>query len=201
MTLHEAIDTLVRDPQAFMRSEVLCIAGKTTASAGPALFELRKTSGAIWSAVYVTHDVAAGVKPDRFVAWYVPMQQIGNFSVNWLPTPEQSPIDLMLTSQLSGCMFGMGESGGRTCVAHVQPDQNAYKNTSVSPGMKHAYRQNDLGSAFMHKDLIPIAAADFDYDRGEKAAVVGKRTPDGEWKMYIQRFDMLAEQVTGLKTV
>ena len=39
---------------------------------------------------------------------------------------------IMLTSQITACLFAVGRNGNNTTVAHFQPDQTAHKNPTLS---------------------------------------------------------------------
>ena len=56
---------------------------------------------------------------DEFVAYYVPMEQLGAGGVFTQPNPAVTP--LMLTSQLTGCTFAFDNTGGTLMAGHIQP--------------------------------------------------------------------------------
>ncbi len=119
-------------------------------------------------------DVAGG----KFNAHYVAMKQIGDdVRTTHYTLPGTGP-DLMLTSQLSGCTFGIGSAAkGSQLVSHIQPNANATASDLheavadglTSGGGKFFERQN--GASYENTS--------------NRATVVGVRN-SGTWKFYAQ---------------
>lgn len=83
--------------------------------------------------------------------------------------------DIMMTSQLSGCTFGVGSTAlGATLVTHIQPDQSLAQHQR-RPGL-----DNTINNSFQ---------GNFDTfgrpDYAHYGAVMGKLSGGG-WKFYLQ---------------
>ena len=59
--------------------------------------------------------------PDEFVAYYIPMKQLGDAAANVFGQPDPTITPLLLTSQLTGCTFGFSSAGGNFTAGHIQP--------------------------------------------------------------------------------
>lgn len=116
--------------------------------------------------------------PNQFNAYYIPMVQTSDVTDNrsHYTLPASGPIELVITSKLSGCTFGVGSnSGDCTMVTHVQPNsaidkgkRGANLNAAVSLGFDNITAKAAKGSAYQ----------DF-------AAVMGKRN-GSSWSFYLQ---------------
>lgn len=72
----------------------------------------------------------AALAANEFNAWYIAMADVSaGVGTTHFTLPGNGGPDIMLTSQLSGCTFGVGSDtgGGSRLVSHIQPDngQNA----------------------------------------------------------------------------
>lgn len=131
--------------------------------------------------------------PDVFEAWYIPMQQLGNFSANRLPTPEESPLRIMLTSQLTACLFAVGSDGNTTTVAHIQPDKEAHKHLGPlaadvrQSDMRMTARVRGMKTFVAHGEHLDPATKGYDRAGKEEAvAIVGIRDDQGRWAIFSQ---------------
>jgi hypothetical protein len=191
-----SIAELQNNTEHFLRTNHVVIAGGGSASLpGPAYFRMEPRTGPgggfMITKLRDRHDA-----PDIFEAWYIPMEQIGSFQANRLPTSQESSLRLMLTSQLTACLFAVGKDGNNTTVAHIQPDQNAHK--TLSPQQAAAVRQSDMRmtarvrgmKTFMsHADPFDNFTKGYDYSRtgkGEAVAIVGVRDDAGKWGIFAQ---------------
>lgn len=150
--------------------------------------------------VYVRITMLDGAAKDdlaknEFNAYYIPMVQTSDVkkkrSLYTLPTGDDA-LDLMVTSQLSGCMFGVGsDAKGAKLVSHVQPDS----------AIDADERQKDLVSKAT--DQFKTVTGGFrrgpDYDH--YAAVIGRRTQT-RWTFYLQAVNYLNPKymIGGVKT-
>jgi hypothetical protein len=205
MNIAEAIDALANDTDKFLRTEQFKIKGSGTilvATSAPAIFKMEANSMGGFKANFVTqNDVQPG--PDEFKAWYVPMQQLKGFTANWLPTETESTLRLMLTSQLSGCLFGTGTKGSRTCVAHIQPDQKSYSKSGLFGKKLEGTalvekRQKVMRKKAEKQDLTPFAVLGDTYTELEYATVVGTMADDGKWTFYQQKLNSMGNTIAGL---
>ena len=216
MSADQAIVDLLGNTEHFLRTNCLMISGGSSAAeAGAATFWMTVRSSGGFGASKLNLEAAKG-KTNLFPAWYVPMQQLGavgapTFAVNWLPTGAESDIRLMVTSQLTACLFGMARTGGKLGVAHIQPDATAY--TQVPETQRHALRQSDLRMAARVKGLTTLAAqggtksafsvvGDDAYDRTnhECVTIVGVRGDNDQWAIYKQKWSTKTNTVLDVTT-
>lgn len=208
-----ALAQLQQDPKTFLKTTVLVIAGSTGSPAGVATFKFEKNGKGGYKATYL-HPTQVNQNKHEFEAFYVPMidsaeLESGFFTAVRLPAEATSP-SLMLTCQITACMFAVARSGKQTWVAHIQPDQTKhgddakYKDTDQR---KHAIRvsklrQKDLRTLAKNQDLKPFVAKGKTYSDMERVAVVGYRDNIGNWKIIAQRmsenFQLSTEFVTGI---
>lgn len=197
MSIAKAISDLKADPESFLRNSRLKIfGGGQTSFDGPANFKMEVNPEGGFKAMYVTQD-AAPLGADQFQAWYIPMQQLQGFTANWLPKPVDTPLRLLLTSQITGCLFGVGSSAQGTCVAHIQPDQKSHMDkTGLN---RREARQQDLWTSAATSGLAPIVYGGMTYSIDtEYVAVVGKMDDSGQWSFFSQRYDGIAKKITGI---
>ena len=211
MQLAQAITLLQTDPATFLNSEYLIIAGgglQHRAADTICKMEQRDGPGGGWKVTVGQQDNPRALLPQEFRAWYVPMQQLPGMTANHLPNAAQSPIALMVTSQITDCMFAMGRSAEGTVVAHIQPDAGAHLNVPDSPtgnglySMRGEIRQSDMRMQVRSQKMATLVARNRTY--GEKAyetvAVVGRRDADNHWTIYAQNSDRRTRQITGCST-
>lgn len=119
-------------------------------------------------------DIAAG----KFNAHYVAMKQIGDAPQTTHYTLPGTGPDLMLTSQLSGCTFGVGSAAdGSQLVSHIQPNADA-----TPADLHHAV----VGAMTGGTDKLLERQSDASYgDTSNRATVVGVRN-GGTWNFYTQ---------------
>jgi len=219
MSFEKFIEELKTNTEHFLRNNYVSISGgdpKVISDAGKAYFKMERigeTPGLRISKLKSKED-----GPDVFEAWYIPMQQLQKtangctFTARKLPTTPQESPGIMLTSQLTGCMFAVGSDGSSTTVAHIQPNQGADTNLIHAfgpPGKGEAdnrrgaqatsdLRQSDMRMAVRAqgmKTAVAVAgyyadkAASVAYDRpgkGEAVAIVGIRDDKGHWGIFAQ---------------
>ncbi len=199
LTLDQAGQAFTADPGTFLRKNIVTIAsGGSKAKAGVNVFlmsdnthhdkgfttglsgKLGKTKDRqAWRVTWVRLG-SDPVNPGEFAAHYVPMVQTSQPSHVIMPGASVSPVDLMVTSQLTGCAFGVGsKSDGTVLVTHIQPNQ----------GIKDAGdRADDLNEA-MNTSLAKLNVK-FVHGRDDdgysgSSTVVGKRV-NNEWVFYLQ---------------
>jgi hypothetical protein len=196
----QVIAGLLTNAEQFLRENCLLISGGAGGNdAGPAAFWMQDRSSGGYLAQKMSAANAEG-KTNILEAWYVPMQQLGSpgnptFTANWLPTAEESGIRLMLTSQITACLFAMGASGGKTCVAHIQPDQAAHQH--LPEATRQDFRQSDLRMSARVKGLKTFAAQGVDYDRKKNdcITIVGVRDKDDRWTIFKQKWSTATNTV------
>ncbi len=117
---------------------------------------------------------------NQFDAFYIPMVDTSGVALNashyTLPTvlgPNEP--DIMITSQLSGCTFGVAsDANGATLVTHIRPDQ------TLGQGQRQTNLDTTVTNSFQ---------GNFDsFGRPNYAhygAVMGKLS-GGRWKFYLQ---------------
>ena len=119
---------------------------------------------------------------DEFNAYYIPMVQtadaLGGASHYSLPTAGGP--DVMITSKLSGCTFGVGSSAtGATLVSHIQPD------LSLAAGPARA---TDLDTAVTGGFNAMTGQFRKGTEYTDYASVIGRRS-GGVWKFFLQAQD------------
>jgi hypothetical protein len=203
MNSQQAIAALFSNAEKFLHTNPFNIGGSGTtanAVAGEANFKMEIKASGGFSANFVDQGPAYA-NLDYFRAWYIPMQQLHNFTVDWLPTANDSPLNLMLTSQITGCLFGVGSKKGRTCVAHIQPDANTHTSDDLDWKEKLAARQKDLRHAAKKAKLTRRVALDKTFTQLHYVAVVGSRDDKDKWRIYAQNVDSLPKTIDGVLKV
>ena len=131
-------------------------------------------------------EIAAAEDGASFFAEYVAMRQVSDGRHNThRMLPAHGGPDIMVTSQLSGCTFGIGSNaGGNRLVSHIQPPQSE-KNLDIRRGqLSDATRRGFApGSEFSKFER----GGDYQND----AAILGIRR-NGEWQIYAQHIDVRA---------
>lgn len=123
---------------------------------------------------------------DQFNAYYVPMVQTSDVGLgtSHYSLPTVGGPDVMITSQLSGCSFGVGSSAaGAVLVSHVQPD------AAVAAPNRAADLANNLRAGFAN--VRGTASKSGLYD--EFAAIIGVRS-NAVWRFYLQAYDASGPQ-------
>lgn len=199
MNIPQAINALKTDTENFLRTNQLKIFGSGVGPSfdGPANFKMEVNPSGGFSAKFVTQDFAPLLQ-DQFQAWYIPMQQLSGLTANWLPGPVDTPIRLLLTSQISGCFFGVGTSGTRTCVAHIQPDKNTHQSSSYTDSQNVSFRQSDMRMAAHISGLKTFAALSQTYGELDYVAVVGIMDEAGKWEFFSQNIESLTKNIKGI---
>ena len=122
---------------------------------------------------------ANAVAADEFEAHYIPMLQTNNAQQYALPSSALSACGLMITSQLTGCSFGLGSNAnGTRLVTHIQPNKN------VLAANRDADLQQAVDAVFANVTLDHTHARQpGGYDGS--STVVGHRVND-VWTFYTQ---------------
>ena len=134
----------------------------------------------------------------EFRAYYVGMKQLGEaVQTTHFLLPTAGGPDLMLTSQLTGCTFGVGsQAGGSGCLAsHLQPAGSGDGNRApgaLTPLGKRAMRMAVSGPMGAGATILETTGA-------TKISVVGKRT-HGVWAFTKQIRDDATSRVTTMST-
>lgn len=208
MTPQEVI-ALFQQPEKLLRRCLLIIAGGATRSptnlnaplpppngmAPTATFKVTdidstKVSGP--KRVYVRIDKLSGaakvgkLPEDEFTAFYVPMVQTedvtSGHSHYTLSADPQTP-NIMLTSRLSGCTFGIGSKteDGTRLVTHIQPNSSVYKDVVE----RQRGLQNTVLNGFTNSEGMWTSRFRLGSDYTECAAIIGHRK-DRSWRFYLQ---------------
>jgi len=202
MSIPEAIHELQTNTEHFLRTNILVISGaQEGVPAGPAYFTMTVRGGGGFACTKAKPG-ATPAGPDVFQAWYIPMEQIGNMNVHRLRTAAESNLRIMLTSQITACLFAVGRDGNNTTVAHFQPDQTAHKNPTLSVLDKirlrkltdenklkqkaAELRQKELRSEVRGAGMQLFAAQGKTYRSDDTVAVVGIRGADNRWTIFRQ---------------
>jgi len=117
---------------------------------------------------------------DEFDAFYIPMVNtvdVGNNASHYtLPTVLLAgQPNIMITSQLSGCTFGVGSDAiGATLITHVRPNQ------SLEKAQRQGDLDNTVGNSFQG-NFGTFSRQNY----AHYAAVIG-RLSGGSWKFYLQ---------------
>jgi hypothetical protein len=199
MDVQQAITALKTDTDNFLHSQQLKIFGSGIGPSfnGPANFKMEINPSGGFSAKFVTQDFAPLLQ-DQFQAWYIPMQQLKGFTANWLPGPVDTPIRLLLTSQISGCFFGVGTSGTQTCVAHIQPDKSTHQSSAYTDAQNLSFRQSDMRLSAHVTGLKTFAALGQTYGELDYVAVVGIMDENGGWEFFSQNMESLTKNIKGI---
>lgn len=116
---------------------------------------------------------------DEFNAYYIPMVQTSDVKqgASHYMLPGHGALDLMLTSKLSGCMFGVGsDANGAKLVTHVQP-----KASIVNDDERQGHVKTRVDQGFVSvKGRFRKG-----HEYTDLAAVIGRRTGT-KWKFYLQ---------------
>jgi hypothetical protein len=196
MKLDALLKEMTTDPEDFLRHYSVMIEGRA-AQSGPATAWLEKrntmgdreevdgftlSGGGTKKRRFIRFIVSDSVPfdcrhpNDKFPVWYVRMQQMSDSLITThYPLPTISGSDIMLTSQLSGCSFGVGSPSAHTqLVSHIQPS------TPSNPGLDP---QVQSGLLFGQQGMFSRQQGHYAAD--EYATIIGIRA-DGVWRFYDQ---------------
>ena len=222
MNVSDAIASLMDDPAEFLSKNALTIVGGSTLSSGLRIWYLTDSgtikaalSGPGWSGSRTIRHWRAVVTADtsnrslftvkkgsddaaEFRAYYVAMRQIDEgVGTTHFTLPSAGGADFMLTSQLTGCTFGVGSQaggGGGCLVSHIQPAGSA---TGRAPGALGDIGKRALLMA-VSKPLGPNATI-LETTGATKISVVGRRN-GGIWTFTKQVRDDATGKITTLAT-
>jgi hypothetical protein len=210
-TMAEALHELRTDPESFLRHYMVSIAGSV-----PGIVPQRHTNFLIEAAdgqVFrgfqtgvagklgktkdrpqlrirmVNAGVTVGPNQAVFDAWYIAMSDIeGGPLAHQVPLSGSDGPDIALTSQMSGCTFGIGSpaaDGGRL-VSHIRPPPVGQPNAATYQTMRQAASFGDM-DGFFDRPSRPGAAS---YGNPEnRATIIGVRNR-GNWRFYAQIYHL-----------
>jgi hypothetical protein len=214
----EAVALLTSNPYEFLRFNALQIAGGVSLASGNRIFYLQRlgktasfsTSGPDWTRTATVPFWRASVTsradyrlPQRgdgradmpeFRAFYVGMKQMGQeVATTHFALPSAGGPSIMLTSQLTGCTFGVGVQapGGNCLASHLQP-------AGSGDGKRAPGALSEIGKkALKHAVSGPLGdGATILETTGEtQISVVGFRD-NGVWRFYKQVIDPLTQTIT-----
>lgn len=217
MNPDEAVAQLASDPLEFLRFNALQIAGGSSLASGDRVFYLtrldktasfttsgpnwtRKSTVAFWRAVVTSRDQyqlpprgGQSAMPE-FRAFYVGMKQLGqDVSTTHFALPNVGGPSVMLTSQLTGCTFGVGTQapGGPCLASHLQP-------AGSGDGKRAPGALSEIGKAALkHAVSGPLGpgATILETTGATQISVVGRRD-NGMWQFYKQVIDPMTQTIT-----
>lgn len=130
-------------------------------------------------------DRAAAAPDARFFAEYIAMGQVSDgLAATHRMLPAEGGPDVMVTTQLTGCTFGIGSDvNGNRLVSHIQPPE-AFKDPAgrkrlVSHAVTAGFEGGELHSTFNRDN-------GYQYE----AVVVGLRR-NGQWQIFAQHVDAI----------
>jgi hypothetical protein len=131
-------------------------------------------------------EIAAAASGASFFAQYVAMRQVSDQpSDTHRMLPSRGGPDIMVTSQLTGCTFGIGsDAGGNRLVSHLQPPQS-----QKDPVLRSGALADATGRGFARDSDFSTFARGEDYQ--SEAVILGIRR-DGAWHLYAQHIDFRA---------
>lgn len=133
---------------------------------------------------------AANAPETTVYAVYIAMRDAGDgVGATHRMLPATGGPDLMLTSQLTGCMFGVGsDADGNVMVSHVRPDSEV-----KDPGLRREGLLATVNQGFAEGEAHRL------YGRGvgymAQATIVGHRK-GGKWRIYAQRYEIVGPPKT-----
>jgi hypothetical protein len=215
-TMAEALNELRTAPENFLRHYMVSIAGGT-----PGLVPQRHTNFLIEAADglafrgfqtglagaldktkdrpqlrirMVNAGATAGPNQAVFEAWYIAMSDIeGGPLAHQVSLSGSDGPDIALTSQMSGCTFGIGSAardGGRL-VSHIRPPPGGQPDVATYQTMRQAASFGDM-DGFFDRLSRPGAAS---YGNPEnRATIIGVRR-GGNWRFYAQVYHLHNRQL------
>lgn len=199
MTLAQAIAAIQADPATFLKTEYVVVAGGGLHHRdGDTICKMdqRSGKGEGWMISVKDQNNPRALNAGEFRAWYIPMQQLSGMTANQLPDAANSPLTLMVTSQLTACIFAVGRSGNQTTVAHIQPDQQGHMNIADGK-LREQTRQSDARMSARVAGMGQLIAKERTYGELESVTVLGKRDAAGKWAIHAQRHDHSACTISG----
>ena len=208
-TLAEALDILQDHPNPLFVFCYVRIAGSAAANSGPARFAISVIAHNNIKKRGVTEDcqgfqiryvAPAGVvfaTELEFPANYIAMK--GMLALNSAAGPAGTCTvlpavgghDLAITSQLTGCTFGIGSQtvGGACLVSHIQPTpQPSQINLGQSASQIEKQQAMLLQTGALHTAQAGALQKTFEQGTGydDSASVIGKRDANGIWHFFTQ---------------
>jgi hypothetical protein len=199
MTLSQAITAIQSDPATFLKTEyVIVVGGALRHHDGDTIctMEQRTGRGGGWMITVKEQNNPRALNAGEFRAWYIPMQQLAGMTANRLPNAATSPLTLMVTSQLTACIFGVGRDANGTIVAHIQPDQKGHMNIADGKA-REQIRQSDARMTARVAGMGNLIAKERTYGELESVTVLGNRDATGNWTIYAQKHDHSVCSITG----
>jgi hypothetical protein len=214
-TMAEALNELQADPEGFLRHYMVSIAGGTTG-----IVPRRHTHFLIEAADQAYQgfqtgmagklgrtkerpklnirmadaNTTAGPGQAVFDAWYIAMSDMGGGALaHQVYLAGTGGPDIALTSQMSGCTFGIGSAGsdGGRLVAHIRPPGGAPPNAATYQAMRQEATFGDM-DGFFDRASRPGAAS---YGNPEnRASIIGVRQA-GNWRFYAQTYNLQQQRL------
>ena len=199
MTIPEAIQLLTTNPKSFLKKNALIIAGANGRALGPTIFQLLNHGTTLQQRNHnsprpkYTVRVSAGnnggnpgmgvvIAADEFIAYYIPMKQLGDAAAAVFGQPNPAVTPLVLTSQLTGCTFGFSSVGGNFMAGHIQPSHQ------FSQNVNRAAMAVMAGNALGANTRLVQKGAGFAYTHVATVVAIHRHNT---WKVYMQRIDYI----------
>ena len=213
-TAQQAVAELMADTELFLNNHLVRLfGGGGNSSSGPAIFRIMRNptdannaaGGAIprFDIKYAEQAVGAGPLRataagndgycghyEEFYTYYIAMKDLADVqagtAVTHFTLPHAGGYDIVLTSQLSACTFGIGTQtpgSGCTC-SHIQGDPGTFKQRKTLRAATMG--QMPQGATVYQKNTKWYDGNPHRYK--SKAMVMGRREA-GSWKFWGQRHD------------
>jgi hypothetical protein len=210
-TMAEALNEMRADPESFLRHYMVSIAGGT-----PGIVPQRHTNFLIEAAddqvfrgfqtgmagrLGKTKDrpqlrismanagMTAGPGQAVFDAWYIAMSDLGGGALaHQVHLSGSDGPDIALTSQLSGCTFGIGSatSDGGRLVSHIRPPTGQQPSAATYQAMRQEASFGNMDGFFDRASRSGAAS----YGNPEnRATIIGVRQA-GNWRFYAQTYHL-----------
>lgn len=206
--INDALDSLLTNTEEFLKNNAVMIYGSNKGTSGIHRFVMQGTDEDGWKSCaggatrkvpfYVIYKAdsfngkGAGEKSREFTAHYISMREYNVATRAWEDTdtthyilPSTGDVDIMVTSKLNGCTFGIGsDANGSRLVSHLRPPTQL--------GDMEARLKLDTGTragfAGGKPDVSIMSST------GQNGTVIGRRIT-GNWKFYAQRYQIFASAV------
>ena len=210
-TMVEALNELRANPESFLRHYMVSIAGST-----PGIVPRHHTNFLIEAAdgrafrgfqtgmagrlgrtkdrpqlriSMVNAGMTAGPGQAVFDAWYIAMSDLGGGALaHQVHLSGSDGPDIALTSQMSGCTFGIGSatSDGGRLVSHIRPPAGQQPSAATYQAMRQEASFGNMDGFFDRASRSGAAS----YGNPEnRATIVGVRRA-GNWRFYAQTYHL-----------
>jgi hypothetical protein len=216
VNVNEALTEMHADPESFLRHHLVMIAGggsgvvpqkqaTFTMKVGDNLFQGFQTgiSGKVGLTkqrnqlriMKVPDGTIAEAGAAVFRAWYIPMTEMsgsGGGLAHHVTLAGSDGPDIALTSQMSGCTFGLGSAApdGSRFVAHIKPPSGP-PNTEAYASMRNDASLGTMDAFFER----PSRPGDRSYGNPRnRATIIGVRHAN-QWRFYAQTYNLDEKQL------